>query len=109
MEPIKLIERLCEIGSTEQCGIYVHEPANLRATFGEYTAIQTAKNSKLVICQAYVYDYKCEISDTPDAMIFTKDAPDSPIGLYKIDGYGASHKAKRLKNLNTVILIKENL
>ena len=85
MEPIKLIEKLCQMGNTEQCGIYVHYPANLRATFGEYTAIQTAKNSRLIIGQAYVYDYKCEISDTPDAMIFTKDAPDDPIGLYKIE------------------------
>ena len=86
MEPIKLIEKLCEIGSTEQCGVYVHDPANLRTTFGEYNAIQTAKNSRFIVGQAYVYDYKCEISDTPDVMIFTKDAPDDPIGLYKIDG-----------------------
>lgn len=86
MEPIKLIKRLCEIGSTEQCGVYIYDPANLRATFGEYVAIHTAKNSGLIIGQAYVYDYACEISDTPDAMIFTKDAPDDPIGLYKIDG-----------------------
>lgn len=103
MEPIKLIEgveRLCRMGNTEQCGVYVHNPGNLRATFGEYIAIHTTENSRLVIGQAYVYDYKCEISDTPDAMIFTKDAPDDPIGLYKIDGIWNKVK-KHLGNLKS--------
>ena len=86
MEALELIKRLCEIGSTEQCGVYEHDPANLKATFGEYVAIQNVDKRGLTIGQVYVYDYKCEISDTPDAMIFTKDAPDDPIGLYKIDG-----------------------
>ena len=106
MEPNKLIEgieRFCRMGNTEQYGIYVHHTANLRATFGEYTAIHTAENTGLVIGQAYVYDYKCEISDTPDAMIFTKDTPDDPIGLYKIDGIWNKVK-KQLRNPKTKIL-----
>ena len=86
MEALELIKKLCEIGSTEQCGIYEHDPSNLKATFGEYTAIQDINKRGLIIGQTYVYDYRCEISDTPDVMIFTKDAPDDPIGLYKIDG-----------------------
>ena len=105
MEPIKLIKRLCEIGSTEQCGIYEHEPSNLKATFGEYIAIQDIDKRGLIIGQTYVYDYKCEISDTPDAMIFTKDAPDDPIGLYKIDGQRKMEQCETLKKFEFIVRI----
>ena len=90
MKALEIIQMLCQIGNTEQCGIYFHDSyEGLRDFFGPHAAIQYCDGREnLLRGREYVYDYKCEISDEPNALIFPEDlssGEEEPIGLYLIE------------------------